>query len=78
MISPTSALRKSSMLGNRASGSLASDFMIAPAMCGGTLGASSPSWGGSSSMCLANSSPTPSATNGGRAASISNSITPSE
>ena len=72
LISPTRALRNSSMLAKRASGSLASDFMIAAAMCGGVLGAKSVTSGGSSSMCFANSSPTPSATNGGRPATISN------
>ena len=52
--------------------------MIAAAMWGGSWGAQSVSGGACSSMCLANSSPTPSATNGGRPASISYSITPSE
>ena len=66
------------MLWKRAPGSLASAFMIAAAMCGGALGANSVTSGGSSSMCFANSSPTPSALNGGRPDSISNRITPSE
>ena len=76
--SPISALRNSSMLWKRSAGSLASAFMMAAAMCGGVAGANCSSDGGSSSMCLANSSPTPSAVNGGRPAIISNSITPSE
>jgi len=76
--SPTSALRNSSMLSNRSRGSFCSDFITAAAMCGGTCGAKSRSCGASSSMCLAKSSPTPSAVNGGRPASISNSMTPSE
>ena len=66
------------MPGKRAAGSFASERMIAAAMYGGASGTKSVSDGGSSSMCLANSSPTPSAMNGGRPASISNSITPSE
>src|SRR6476659_9158087 len=53
------------MLWNRAAGSFASDFMIAAAMCGGAFGAKSVTGGGSSSMCFANSSPTPSALNAG-------------
>ena len=52
--------------------------MIAAAMCGGALGANSVTSGASSSMCLANSSPTPSAMNGGRPEIISNRMTPSE
>src|SRR6185436_5225199 len=76
--SPTIALRKSSMLWKRAAGSFASDFMIAAAMWGGAFGAKSVSAGGSSSMCLANSAPTPSALKGGRPDSISNRMTPSE
>src|SRR5262245_20355960 len=72
LTSPTTALRKSSMLWNRAAGSLASDFMIAAARWGGALGTKSVTSGGSSSMCFANSSPTPSALNGGRPDSISN------
>ena len=78
LTSPTIAFRKSSMLWNRAAGSFASDFMIAAAMWGGAFGAKSVTWGGSSSMCFANSSPTPSALNGGRPEIISNRITPSE
>ena len=66
------------MLWKRVAGSFASDFMIAAAMWGGALGAKSVSNGGSSSMCFANSSPTPSALNGGRPDTISNRITPSE
>ncbi len=73
-----SATRKSSIVAKRCSRSLASDRMIAAAMPGGVSGARSSRSGGSSSMCLANSSPTPSALKGGRPASISKIITPSE
>ena len=66
------------MVAKRSRGSLASAFITAAAIIGGVRGAKSVSGGGGCSMCIANSSPTPAATNGGRPASISYSITPSE